>query len=222
MLLNTCPNANASAFNRTHLTVPPVPGVLTMYEFFNVERCLYTAEGQRRYLNQDERERFKRTAAHAPAEVESLCLTLLYTGCRVSEALALTRRSIEIHSPRIAVRSLKKRGVVHVRQMPVPSALIEKIIAIHPLTADPAARLWSMHRMTAWRKIKAVMHEASINGIQATPRGLRHSYGVHAISRGVPLNMIQRWMGHANMKTTAIYTNAIGVEEQRIAERMWG
>jgi site-specific recombinase XerD len=56
---------------------------------------------------------------------------------------------------------------------------------------------------------------------QAKPRGLRHSFGLHAIRSGVPLNLVQRWLGHASMHTTAIYLQAIGDEEREIAARMW-
>ena len=51
-----------------------------------------------------------------------------------------------------------------------------------------------------------------------TPKGLRHSFGIHAIRFGVPLNLVQRWLGHASMTTTAIYLDALGGE---IAARMW-
>jgi len=54
-----------------------------------------------------------------------------------------------------------------------------------------------------------------------TPKGLRHSFGIHAIRSGVPLNLVQRWLGHASMTTTAIYLQAIGDEEREIAARMW-
>jgi site-specific recombinase XerD len=33
--------------------------------------------------------------------------------------------------------------------------------------------------------------------------------------------MVQKWLGHANLATTAIYANAIGPEEKQLAERMW-
>jgi hypothetical protein len=33
--------------------------------------------------------------------------------------------------------------------------------------------------------------------------------------------MLRKWMGHASIETTAIYANAVGEEEQSIAERMW-
>ncbi|WP_282047500.1 tyrosine-type recombinase/integrase [Roseibium album] len=49
----------------------------------------------------------------------------------------------------------------------------------------------------------------------------RHAYGIHAIASSVPLHMLQRWLGHADMKTTAIYVQAVGPEERQIAARMW-
>ena len=55
----------------------------------------------------------------------------------------------------------------------------------------------------------------------ACPKGLRHDFGVQAVSRGIALNMVQKWLGHAQLTTTAIYANAVGEEEQSIAARMW-
>jgi hypothetical protein len=31
----------------------------------------------------------------------------------------------------------------------------------------------------------------------------------------------QKWLGHAQLTTTALYANAVGEEEQEIAARMW-
>jgi integrase len=33
--------------------------------------------------------------------------------------------------------------------------------------------------------------------------------------------MMQKWLGHARIETTAIYANAVGPEERAIASRMW-
>jgi site-specific recombinase XerD len=44
---------------------------------------------------------------------------------------------------------------------------------------------------------------------------------VQAVSRGIALNLVQKWLGHAQLTTTAIYANAVGEEEQSIAARMW-
>jgi integrase/recombinase XerD len=45
---------------------------------------------------------------------------------------------------------------------------------------------------------------------------------VAAVSAGIPLNLIQKWLGHAQLSATAIYANALGTEEKDIARRMWG
>jgi integrase len=81
--------------------------------------------------------------------------------------------------------------------------------------------LWDFSRTTAWKHVIAVMKAAGVKGPQATPKGLRHGFGVAAIQAGTPLNLLQRWLGHAQLTTTAIYANAVGPEERNIASRMW-
>ena len=60
-----------------------------------------------------------------------------------------------------------------------------------------------------------------IVGRPACPRGLRHGFGVGTLQASVPLNMVQKWMGHARMSTTAIYADASGDEEAALAARFW-
>ena len=43
-----------------------------------------------------------------------------------------------------------------------------------------------------------------------------------AIQADVPLSLVQRWLGHADLATTAIYVDAVGGEERALAARMWG
>jgi site-specific recombinase XerD len=61
------------------------------------------------------------------------------------------------------------------------------------------------------------MDEAGLDGPQASPKGLRHGFGVQAVSAGIPLSLVHKWLGHAQLTTTAIYANAVGEEEQSIA-----
>ena len=76
--------------------------------------------------------------------------------------------------------------------------------------------------MTGWRAVHAVMEAAGLDGPHASPKGLRHGFGVAAVSAGIPLNLVQKWLGHAQLTTTAIYADAVGAEEKDIARRMWG
>jgi len=65
-------------------------------------------------------------------------------------------------------------------------------------------------------------HEAK-TGVEcgSWAKGLRHGFGVAAVQAYIPLNLVQRWLGHAQLSTTAIYAEAVGQEEQAIAARMW-
>lgn len=82
-------------------------------------------------------------------------------------------------------------------------------------------RLWSCSRVTAWRFVKGAMLEAGVAGRPACPRGLRHGFGVATLQASVPLNLVQRWMGHARIATTAIYTSVSGDEELAFAVKFW-
>ena len=82
-------------------------------------------------------------------------------------------------------------------------------------------RLWPWSRTTAWRRVKQLMAAAGITGACATPKGLRHAFGVTAFQTKVPPHLVQRWLGHASLRTTAIYGDVFGHEERLIAARMW-
>ena len=51
--------------------------------------------------------------------------------------------------------------------------------------------------MTGWRAVHAVMQAAGLDGVHASPKGLRHGFGVAAVTAGIPLNLVQKWLGHA-------------------------
>jgi integrase len=119
----------------------------------------------------------------------------------------------------VSIVTLKRRKPGVVREVPVPWELFAALRRVGAGTSGN--RLLPWHRATAWRKVRTVLADAGITGAQAMPKGLRHGFGVNAIQCGVPLNLLAKWMGHADMKTTAIYANATGPEERRIAARMW-
>jgi integrase/recombinase XerD len=183
-------------------------------------RSLYSADGRRKYLNVDERRAFLEAAAKEDHGTHTLCLTLAYTGCRISEALSLTGSSIQPGAKLIAIRSLKKRGKVVVREIPVPEELVRLLRRGRKL-GHPDTRLWPYGRTFAWRRVKDVMIRASIVGLQASPRGLRHGFAVWAVLSGVPLTLVQKWLGHTSLATTAIYADVVGPEEREMAKRMW-
>jgi integrase/recombinase XerD len=180
---------------------------------------LFDASGQRKYLCDSERRAFLAAASKADAPTRIFCQLLAYTGCRISEGLGVTPRHLDADGPRVIFRTLKRRKLIY-RAVPIPAALFADLLLLAK-AREPDAPLWQWCRQTAWRRVHAIMQAASINGPQATPRGLRHGFCMNAAMHNVPPNLIQRWAGHASPDTTAIYVDASGVEERAFAERMW-
>jgi integrase len=176
---------------------------------------LHTADGIRKYLTAGERDAFLRQADLADRPVRTLCMTLAYAGCRLSEALALTADRVDLVAGVLVFESLKKRRTGIFRSVPVPPALLDTLEMVHGVRELQArrgkgrgVRLWPWSRMTGWRAVHAVMQAAGLEGVPASPKGLRHGFGVAAVTAGIPLNLVQRWLGHAQLSTTAVYANA--------------
>ena len=150
---------------------------------------LYDAKGRRLYLTEEERRAFIAAAIKAPGEVRTFCGVLHATGCRISEALALTAQQIDLSGRVVAFESLKKRRKGVYRAVPVPPELLDALDLVHGIReaqrrGAAKALLWPWSRMTAFRRVQQVMAAACIpDGPRACPKGLRHGFGVQAVGR---------------------------------------
>jgi integrase/recombinase XerD len=186
---------------------------------------LYTPTGSRKYLNGRERRRVFNAAGGLAPEKKLFVLTLACTGARVSEVLALTASSFQVHDGIVAIRTLKRR-MYHVREVPIPPRLGTALNRHFHLTTtqrdgrNAHHRLWPWSRTTAWRLIKHVMGLAGVSGAGACPKGLRHAFGVTTLGI-VPANVRQKWLGHARPETTDIYSAVCGPEEMAFARQFW-
>lgn len=197
-----------------------------MREYAHEGISLFGQRGERKYLNAAERRRFFKIAWRRPPKIRAFCLTLGWSGGRISEILALTAAAIDVESGATNIQTLKRRKRI-VRQVPLPRKVLRelaRVFALRRRQRDPYLaneRLWRWSRTTGWRRIKEVMAAAGIVGTSATPKGLRHSFGVSAFQARVPPHLVQRWLGHASLRTTAIYGDVMGREERAFAARMW-
>ena len=75
---------------------------------------------------------------------------------------------------------------------------------------DPRGRPWSGGAVrTQLRRLAA---GAGVRR-RFAPHQLRHAHAIELAREGVPLNIIQRQLGHANLGTTSIYLQGIDPEE---------
>lgn len=83
---------------------------------------LFTSDGKRKYLNAEEQGRFITAARQQERpDVRTLCLVLAHTGCRISEALALTVDSVDMGEGAIVFKTLKQHHRTRYRAVPVPA-----------------------------------------------------------------------------------------------------
>lgn len=195
-----------------------------MIEFCFIEAVMikasaYDLDGRRKYLNDSENAKFLTSAKKLRADEAAFCLTLYYTGCRISEALNLTREDIDSETNVIVLRTLKKRHKNHRRRLPIPKSLAKQLRGLNQ--EKGSVKIWSFSRTTGWRIVKKAMKSAGIIGIHATAKGLRHGFGVRGALNQIPLTLIRNWMGHADYSTTAIYLDVRDEEERELIERTW-
>jgi integrase/recombinase XerD len=187
---------------------------------------LCSRDGGRKYLNSAEHRRFLRACKRAPPRVRLFCWVLMWTGGRISEALALNALAFDLDEQVVTIETLKRRRKGILRQIPLPSKLmneLERVLFIRSRQRDSALAaepLWAWSRSTAWRYVKKIMAEADVVASAAMPKGLRHGFGAAAF-QSVPPHLVQRWLGHASLRTTAIYGDVVGDEERSFAARLW-
>ncbi|MEM7243052.1 MAG: site-specific integrase, partial [Pseudomonadota bacterium] len=186
---------------------------------------LYNDEGKRLYLNETERNDFLLASYRLPLHERSFCMFLVHTGCRISEARYMRLDDVQVTERIVTIKTLKRRKP-HFRDLHI-SKVLAMTLKAQIANGDPKREyLWSETprpppRPTCYRLVKRLMKEIGVKGPRASPKGLRHAFGVYAIMRGIQLHILQKWMGHANIEVTAGYADVMGAEERKLAGRMW-
>lgn len=76
-----------------------------------------------------------------------------------------------------------------------------------------------MHASGAQRAFKSALADSGISK-PATVHTLRHSWATHPLEAGVNLRLIQLWLGHKSLKTTALYTHLTRNAETLAGEKI--
>jgi site-specific recombinase XerD len=136
-------------------------------------------------------------------------LTTYAAGLRVSEVLGLKPADIDSDRMLIHVRQGKGRKDRMVMLSPTLQEELDLYIRwarphhwLFP-GANPAEHL---HSRTLQRACQLTGEAAQISK-RVTPHVLRHSFATHLLDAGTDLRVIQTLLGHASIRTTAIYTH---------------
>ena len=157
-------------------------------------------------------------AVHTPAY--RVCLTTIYScGLRLREALDL--HIDQVDGGRLLLHVRRGKGGID-RRVPLPAALLTLLRAY-----------WRTHRNPVWmfpaprRRPPRSVSDPAVGPIDPTVlqrafgravresgvvkrahvHTLRHSYATHLLEAGVPLVIIQEYLGHSSPSTTSVYTH---------------
>jgi len=85
---------------------------------------MFDRQGRRKYLNNQERRAFYEVAKqNSDISEKAFCLTLLYTGCRISEGLHLTLGRVDFSQRSLVFETLKQGQNGVFRSVPIPNGL---------------------------------------------------------------------------------------------------
>jgi integrase/recombinase XerD len=160
-----------------------------------------------------------------------VCLSIIYA-CGLRLLVGVQLQVSQIDSARMLLRIQGGKGNKD-RYIPLPPRAL-MLLRDH----------WRSHRNPVWlfpspgpahdqqptaiapmdaRGVQKAFHEALVaSGLTkpASVHSLRHSWATHLLESGVNVRLIQVWMGHTSLTTTAVYTHCTRKAEQLAADAL--
>ncbi len=146
---------------------------------------------------------------------DAAMLELLYgCGLRASELCGLTRDRVDLRQSRVRVRGKGDKDRIVPMGEPAQWALERYLQGAR--ASWPRGRLsdriflnargGALSRVGLWKILKKHAAAAGLSD-RVTPHVLRHSFATHLLMGGADLRAVQELLGHADIRTTQVYTH---------------
>ncbi|QIW24272.1 recombinase XerD [Sulfolobus sp. S-194] len=140
---------------------------------------------------------------------------LLDTGLRSKELLSIKKSDINIERKYIIVRNTKN-GEERIVFFTEETA---RLLKSYLRNIKDNEILFNMTYHALYRKLKRLGKKL---GIDLRPHILRHTFATQAIRKGMPLPVVQKLLGHKDIRTTQIYTHLVTEDLQEIYRKIFG
>lgn len=169
-----------------------------------------------KHLDSREFTRFTRAAEMMSPRDRAICLTPLYAGARVAEVALLDVGDV-IMSARKGQLHLVGKGEKP-RNVPICAELRDVLgnwLEVRTGTDDALFTSRYGTRMTTQAIGDVIAKCGDAAGLEVTPHVLRHTFAKQLTDRGVPVQTVQKLLGHARVETTLIYTSSTEEDMER-------
>ena len=158
-------------------------------------------EHRTRYLTLAEEKKMFRLIKDEDEELERLCVFLVDTGCRVSEALRL--RWEDIKDGWVEIKQTKAGEPRRIPLTGRAQLVLGKQLGSGAL--GPFENLSQNQLSYVWGKVKR--QAGWVDDAELVPHCLRHTCASRLLQNGVGLVTVQQWLGHKSLQMTLRYAH---------------
>lgn len=152
-----------------------------------------------------------------------LTLLLLDTGCRITEALTLRIRDLDMENLLVTLNGKGRKQ----RVVPISFELRRAVYRyIRDFDRKPDCLLFATQqntrvlRMTVLRGVKILCQQLGFDAPPRTLHAFRHTFAVNYLRRGGSVFHLQKCLGHSSLEMTRRYANLMTEDLQAVHERI--
>lgn len=187
-------------------------------------RFLKVPQETPRFLDDDE---CKQLLDAAEPQWRAMFLVAMRTGLRIGELRGLQWHDVNFHRRTLQVRrtdpgrrrldATSPKGNRE-RTVPLTMEAADTLAEMKPELAGGKDFVWpALMRRDGETRLRARSEKGCFHAIDRTTKRagikdcgwhtLRHTYASHLVMRGVPIRLVQKWLGHASIKETEKYSH---------------
>ena len=112
----------------------------------------------------------------------------------------------------------QRRRVARAERSRSPPDLVESLADLASFHSKDRSRpMLDISRQWIAESMKRAAADAGIDPARAHPHALRHTYVRNCVLRGVPLPVLQQWLGHQSLADTQRYVELGGTHHEWVA-----
>lgn len=136
---------------------------------------------------------------------DHLLLNFLWqTGARISEVIQVSVLDVDFYAGNLKILTLKRKKPYY-RYVPMNHLKGDLADYILEEGLSRTDLIFPITRQRAFGIVQKTVIEAGYDKERAHPHTFRHSFAVNCVLQGVPLIVIQKWLGHASIQSTMVY-----------------